>query len=92
MRRAWTGPNDGAVRVANTHGCAADGLGDALAARESSADELAGVALVDGRASRAHGVTPVAAGDVQHSPVLVGGVVEGGEFAGGQVDGVDAAA
>ena len=92
IRREWTGPNDGAVRVANTHGWRGDGLGDALAARQARADELPGVALVHRRAGRADGLAAVAARDVQHSPVLGGGVVDGGGLAGGQVDGVDAAA
>ena len=61
IRREWTGPNDGAVRVANTHGCAGDRLGDALASGEPGADELAGVALVDRRAGRADGLAAVAA-------------------------------
>ena len=69
-----------------------DRLGDALAAGQAGADELPGVALVDRRAGRADGLAAVAARDVQHSPVLGGGVVDRGEFAGGQVDGVDAAA
>ena len=56
-----------------------DGLGDALAASQPGADELAGVALVDGRAGRADGLAAVAARDVQHSPGLGGGVVDRGE-------------
>ena len=40
-----------------------DRLGDALAAGETGADELAGVALVDGRAGRADGLAAVAARD-----------------------------
>ena len=69
-----------------------DRIGNALAACEPGADELAGVALVDGRAGWADRLAAAAARDVQHSPGLVGRVVERGEFAGGQVDGVDAAA
>ena len=69
-----------------------DRLGDALAAGQARADELAGVALVDGRAGRADGFAAVAARDVQHAAGLGGGVVDRGGLAGGQVDGVDAAA
>jgi hypothetical protein len=69
-----------------------DGLGDALAACETGADELAGVALVDSGAGRADGFAAVAARGVQHSPGLVGTVVDRGQLAGGQVDGIDAAA
>ena len=62
-----------------------DRLGDALAASEAGADELAGVALVDGRAGGADGLAAVAARD--------GGLaVQGGEFAGGGVDHVGAGA
>ena len=69
-----------------------DGLGDALASGQSGADELAGVALVHGRAGRADGLAAVAAGDVQHSPGLGGGVVAGRDLAGGEVDDVGPAA
>jgi len=69
-----------------------DGLGDALASGQPGVDELPGVALVDGRAGGADALATVAAGDVQHSPVLDGRVVDRGGFAGGPVDGVDAAA
>ena len=70
-----------------------DGVGDALAAGQAGPDELAGVALVDGRAGRADRLAAVAAGDVQHAAGFGrGSVVDGGEFAGGQVDRVDAAA
>ena len=68
-----------------------DRLGDALASGQSGADELAGVALVDLRAGRADGLAAVAAGDVEHAAGSWR-VVDGGEFAGGQVDDVDAAA
>ena len=62
-----------------------DRLGDAFASGQAGADELAGVALVHRRAGRADGLAAVAARD--------GGLaVEGGEFAGGQVDHVGAAA
>ena len=69
-----------------------NGLGNTLAARQASPDELPGVALVHRRAGRADGLAAVAAGDVQHSPVLSGGVVDGRRLTGGEVDGVDAAA
>ena len=49
-------------------------------------------ACTPGRAGRADGLAAVAAGDVEHSPVLGRGVVDRGGLAGGQVDGVDAAA
>ena len=62
-----------------------DRLGDALAAGEPGADELAGVALVDGRAGRADGLAAVAARDGRLA-------VERGEFAGGGVDHVGAGA
>ena len=92
IRRAWTGPNDGAVKVANTHGCAVIVLGDALAAGQSGADELAGVALVHLRAGRTDGLAAVAAGDVQDAAGFGRAVVDGYQLAGGKVDGVDAAA
>ena len=63
-----------------------DRLGDALAAAEPRADELAGVALVHLRAGRADGLAAVAARD----GCLAG--IEGGEFAGGGVDHVGAGA
>ena len=88
IRRAWTGPNDGAVRVANTHGCAVMVSGMPLPPARPGADELAGVALVHRRAGRADGLAAVAAGDVQ----MPARPYEGGEFAGGQVDHVGAAA
>ena len=91
MRREWTGPNEGAVKVANTHGCAAIGLRDAFAAGESGADELAGVAFVDLRAGRADALAAVAACGQQLAAGFGGGVVHGGQLAGGQVDGGDAA-
>ena len=69
-----------------------DRLRDALASGQARADELPGVPLVHLGAGRADGLAAVAAGDVQHSPVLGGGVVDGGGLAGGPVDGVDAAA
>ena len=68
-----------------------DGLRDALAAGQPSTDELAGVALVDLGAGRAHGLAPVAARGQQHPAGLGSGVVDGREFTGGQVDSVDAA-
>ncbi len=91
-RRAWTGPNDGAVKVANTHGCSATDSGTPLPPIRPDADELAGVALVDGRAGRAGRFTAVAARDVQHVAGFGVGAVGGGRLAGGQVDGGDAAA
>ena len=45
--RLWTGPKEGAVRVAKTRGWVADGVGDALAAGEAGADEVVGVGGVD---------------------------------------------
>ena len=68
-----------------------DGLGDALAAGHTGADELPGVALVDLRAGRADGLAAVAARHVQHSPGLAGRVVDRGDLARGPVDGLDAA-
>src|SRR6266702_5702971 len=59
LRLAWTGPNDGAVGVAKTHGVRGDGRRDALASGQSSADELAGVALVDLGAGGADGLAAV---------------------------------
>src|SRR5262249_47099127 len=65
-----------------------DRVGYAFAAGQPGADELPGVALVHGRAWRAGGLAAVPAGDVQDPAGFVGGgVVEGAEFAGGQVDG-----
>ena len=50
-----------------------DRLGDALAAGQARADELAGVALVDGRAGRADGFAAVAArGAARPSPYEAG--------------------
>ena len=69
-----------------------DRFGDALAAGQAGADELAGVALVDGRAGRAGRLAAVAARDVQHAARFSVGAVGGGGLAGGQVDGGDAAA
>ena len=68
-----------------------DGLRDVLAAHEPGPDELAGVALVDGRAGRADGLAAVAARGEQHAAGLGAGVVDRGELAGGQVDRVDPA-
>ena len=68
-----------------------DGVGDALAAEEPGADELAGVALVDGRAGRADGFAAVAARDGQDAVGFAGGGVHGAQFAGGEVDGAGAA-
>ena len=68
-----------------------DRFGDAFAAGQTGADELAGVALVDRRAGRADRLAAVAARDVQHSPGLGRSVVDGGGLAGGAVDGLDVA-
>ena len=68
-----------------------DRLGDALAAGQPGADELAGVTLVHLRAGRADGLAAVAARQQQHSPGLIGGGVDGPDLAGGQVDRADAA-
>ena len=62
-----------------------DRVGDAFASGQARADELAGVALVHLRAGGADHLAAVTAGDR-------GLAVEGGEFAGGQVDHVRAAA
>jgi len=69
-----------------------DRLRHAFPADQASADELAGVALVDPGTGRADGLAAVAAGDVQHSPVFARRIVNVGEFAGCQVDRVDLAA
>ena len=62
-----------------------DGLGDALAPGQARADQLPGVPLVGGRTRGANGLAAV--------PALGGDLaVEGGEFAGGQVDHVGAVA
>jgi hypothetical protein len=68
-----------------------DGAGNALAAGQARADDLAGVVLVDGRASGAGVLTPVPAGDTQHAAGFGVGVVHDPCLAGGPVDGVDAA-
>ena len=52
IRRACTGPKDGAVRVANTHGWAVMVSGMPLPPASPGADELPGVALVHRRAGR----------------------------------------
>jgi hypothetical protein len=70
----------------------ADGGGDAFAPGEARADELAGVALVDLGAGGADVLAAVAARGQQHPVGFTGCVVDGAQFAGGQVDGVDAAA
>src|ERR1700683_3270498 len=85
IRRAWTGPNDGAVRGANTHGCAVIESGVPLAPRRPRANELPRIAPVDGRAGRAHRLAAVPTGRDCSA-------VEGGEFAGGHVDHVGAVA
>jgi len=69
-----------------------DRLGYAFAASEPGTDELAGVTLVDGRAGRADHLAAVAARGEQDAVWFGGGVVDRAQFAGGQVDGVDAAA
>ena len=80
-------------------------LGDALAARKARADELAGIALVDGRAGGADGFAAVPARDVQRIVDAdgLGEAVGGGDFdigpgledlgclPGGQIDGIDLA-
>ena len=68
-----------------------DGLGYTLAARQTGADELPRVALIDRRASRADGLAAVTAGHMQHSPGLAGRVVDGGDLTRGPVDGLDVA-
>ena len=68
-----------------------DRFGDAFAAGQARADELAGVTLVDRRAGGADGVAAVPARGQQHSPRFGGAVIDGGEFAADQVDRVDAA-
>ena len=69
-----------------------DRLGDALAACEPGADELAGVALVHLRAGWADALAAIAAGYVQLAAGLAVGVVDRGEFAGSKVYGLDVAA
>ena len=91
IRRACTGPNEGAVKVANTHGCSATDSGTSLPPMRPGADELAGVAFVDGRAGRADGLAAVAARGEQHAAGLGTGVEDRGEFAGSQVNRVDPA-
>ena len=49
-----------------------DRLRDALAAGQARADQLAGIALVDGRAGRAHRFAAVAAGDMQRLVITPG--------------------
>ena len=90
VRVVCTGPKPGAVRVANTHGCAATVLGDAFAAGQAGADDLAGVVLVDRRAGGAGVLAAVPAGDTQHTAGFGVGVVDDAGLAGGAVDGVDA--
>ena len=68
-----------------------DRVGDALAAGQPGADELAGVALIYLRAGRADGFAAVTARQQQHSPGLTGGGVDGPDLAGGQVDRADGA-
>jgi len=62
-----------------------DRLRDALTPGQAGPDELAGIALVHRRAGRADGLAAVPARDTDFA-------VEGGEFAGAQVDHVGAAA
>ena len=70
----------------------ADRFGDALAADQARADELAGVALVDLRAGRAGRLAAVAARDVKDAAGFRAGVVDRvRRLAGGQVNGGDAA-
>jgi hypothetical protein len=68
-----------------------DRVGDALAVGQPGADELPGVALVDGRAARADRFTAVAARNMQHAARLSSGVIDRCGLAGCQVDSVDAA-
>lgn len=82
-------------------GAVADGGGDVLAAEETGADEVVGVACVEAGAGRADGGASVAAADQESFAGLGAGVVvvqdlagcavEGGGRA-GEVDGVGAAA
>ena len=91
MRRAWTGPNEGAVKVANTHGWVAIVSGMPLPpvspARTSwRASRLYTCEQVGQTASRRlpHGSSSTPPGS---SAVRV----DGPDFAGGQVDRADAA-
>ena len=68
-----------------------DGLGDALAAGQAGADDLAGVVLVDRGAGGADVLAAVAAGDQEHAAGFGVGVVHDAGLAGGAVDGVNAA-
>ena len=92
VRRVCTGPKPGAVRVANTHGCAATDVGDALAAGQAGADQLVGVAVVDrgaGRADRARGGCRTAVSSTRPGSVSVSRA--GRVSPGGAVGGVDPA-
>ena len=91
-RRAWTGPNDGAVRVTNTHGWSATVAGMPLPPVEPGADELVGVGAVDLGAGRAAGGAAGLAGDRQDAAGFVDGGVAVDQFAGAAVDVVGAAA
>jgi len=91
-RRAWTGPNEGAVRGNEDARVVGDGGGDALAAGEPGADELVGVGAVDLGAGRAARGATGLAGDRQDAAGLVDGGVAVDQFAGAAVDVVGAAA
>jgi hypothetical protein len=87
---------DGAVRRCGERGehagMGGDGLGDALAAAESRADELVGVGPVDLGARRTLGCAACLARDRQNAAELVDGGVAVEQFAGRPVDVIDTAA
>ena len=101
--RLWTGPKEGAVRVAKTRGWSRTvaGMSLAVVSGQAGADQVVGVARVGPGAGRAAGGAAVAAGDAEPAAGLVlgGVVVQGlagglvlGERPAGEVDGVGAAA
>jgi len=90
-RRAWTGPNDGAVRVTNTHGWWTTLAGTPLAAAQPGPDELIGVGPVHLGAGRARGGAARLTGDRQEPAGLVHGRIAVDQLAGGPVDVIDAA-
>ena len=74
----WTGPNEGAVRVANTIGCAATVVGHVFhAAGGAGHQHMPDVALVLMGAGRADRRPPVPASHVGHAVRIGGGVVGG---------------
>jgi hypothetical protein len=90
MRRECTGPKDGAVKVANTHGCPATVSGMPLPPVSPARTSWRASCLYTCEQA-ADGFPAVAARHQQHPARLGGGVVHGPPLSGGQIDSVHAA-